>query len=163
MADQAPYEEQAAAAEVAGASAAAWAETARGEQGERGHAMAEPRPSAAEQLSSLLERERACVAVAVALANGATELAERAACTSLGARLILHCCALRERLALAGEPITLDTSPEVTTVLATETYDARLLGFAALLEQTAEQASEALAAPVDGEAQRTLRDMLETH
>lgn len=125
--------------------------------------MTGPQAPETTPLGRLLERERACVRVVVAMANGATEHAEREICASLGGRLVLSCCALRERLAPAGEPETRATSTQATAVLAVEAYDARLLAFAELLERTAEQATEALTATTDGEAQRTLRDLIETH
>ena len=125
--------------------------------------MATTWASEAAALNGLLERERACVAVVVALARGATERAEREACASLGGDLIVRCCALRERLELAGIPCTHATAPDAAAILSTDSYDARLLAFAKLLERAAEQATEVLAATADGETQRTLRDLIETH
>lgn len=125
--------------------------------------MATTWASEAAALNGLLERERACVAVVVALARGATERAESQAYTTLGGDLVVRCCALRERLELAGVPCTRATALDAAAILGTDTYDARLLAFAELLERTAARATETLAASADSATQRTLRDLIETH
>ena len=114
-------------------------------------------------LDALLRAERSAIAVTVALGCGATTYADRAHLARIGGELVILCCALRERLDLAGSAVPEGTDYEARAMLATESYDARLAALADFLDATAGQATAALAAAEDRAYVRTLRDLIPTH
>ena len=114
-------------------------------------------------LDTLLRVERAAVTVVVALACGATTHREYERLERIGGGLVLLCCALRERLELAGSVIPKTISAEAGAMLASDAYDSRLAAAADYLDATASHATTTLAAAEDAEVTRTLRDLITFH
>ncbi len=114
-------------------------------------------------LDTLLRGERAAVAATVALACGATTYADRGRLERIGGELVVLCCALRERLDMAGLAVPPGAGPESGAMLATESYDARLAALGDFLDHAAERATLALAAEDEDAYVRTLRDLITLH
>lgn len=114
-------------------------------------------------LNALLEDTRASVEIELALTNGATELHEREALDTMGSEEVLVCCALRERLTLAGAQVTWRINGIVFHILGTERYDERLRAFARHQAAICERAETLLATVYDREAHRLLRELYDSH
>lgn len=114
-------------------------------------------------LTALLRDERAAVVVTVALAGGATTYGDRTRCERLGGQLVVLCCALRERLDLAGRVVTSGINYDTQAMLAIASYDERLAALADFLAAAAQRATAALAVTNDGAYARTLRDLIAAH
>lgn len=114
-------------------------------------------------LNALLEDARASVEIELALTNGATELREREVLDAMGGEEVLTCCALRERLTLAGAPVTWRINGIVFHILGTERYDERLRAFARHQAAICERAEALLTTISDREAHRLLRELYDSH
>lgn len=113
----------------------------------------------ADALSTLLEDARANVEILVELTNGATEITERELCTELGQDAVLLSCVLRERLALAGAPITRRINGIVPYVLDAERYDDRLRAFGRHQASMSERAQSLSQTTEDRETRAVLREL----
>lgn len=120
-------------------------------------------PEALDTLNALLEDTRASVEIEIALANGATERRERETLTAMGGEEVLACCALRERLTLAGAPVTWRISGIAYQILNAERYDERLRAFAHHQAAICERAQAVLAAVTDQSTHRLLQDLYDSH
>jgi hypothetical protein len=125
--------------------------------------MATVNPEALDALNALLEDQRASVEIDVALAMGATELAERDSFTTMGSEDVLACVTLRERLEQADAPVTRRINGVVLAVLDTETYDDRLRAFVDLHREICDRVSELLPQTSDQEMQAFLREIYDQH
>jgi hypothetical protein len=125
--------------------------------------MASLEPDVVDALNAVLEDERACVEIAVALANGATAMQEQSNFTEMGTAEVVSCCALRERLADADAPVTQRINGAVWRVLGAETYDERLLAFAMHQAAIRDGASELLSWITDPEASRVVQELVDAH
>jgi len=92
--------------------------------------MAEFTPDVVDALNALLEDERASVEMAVALACGATEIAERETLATMGIDDIAACESLRAQMEAVEAPVTRRINGVVFQVLGEERYDDRLRAFA---------------------------------
>jgi hypothetical protein len=117
-----------------------------------------------EELTALLEAERASVEVEVALASAASEYQERAAFTTMGAEDIEACCALRERLQRDEYEVSHYISRVVFDILECEHYDDRLRAFAIHQREIGQRATEILE-ELDAESglRRLLHEIVEAH
>lgn len=113
-------------------------------------------------LNALLEDERASVEIEVALASGATEVAEREVFSTLGGACISSCGDLHEELEHAQAPVTRRINGIVLYILGTERYDERLHAFAQHQHDICERVRETLP-QVSGALEETLRAMYEHH
>ncbi|MGZ6308786.1 MAG: DUF6306 domain-containing protein, partial [Ktedonobacterales bacterium] len=125
--------------------------------------MATVNPEALDALNALLEDQRASVEIDVALAMGATELAERDTFTTMGHEDVLACVTLREHLEQADAPVTRRINGVVLAVLDTETYDDRLRAFVDLHTEICDRVSELLPQTSDREMEAFLREMYDQH
>lgn len=125
--------------------------------------MATVNPEALDALNALLEDQRASVEIDVALAMGATELAERDTFTTMGHADVQACITLREHLEQADSPVTRRINGVVLAVLDTETYDDRLRAFVDLHTEICDRVSELLPQTSDREMQAFLREMYDQH
>lgn len=114
-------------------------------------------------LNRLLEDERAAVMIAVALASGATELAEREAFARMGGEQVLACCALRERLELAAAAVSVAIDGVAYPILAAERYDERLRAYAYHLSHLNERAQALLLVVTARETRGALEDLYAAH
>lgn len=110
-------------------------------------------------LNALLEDQRANVEILVELASGATEVAERVACTTMGAEAVLVSCNLRERLTTLGAPVTRRINGIALHILDTERYDERLQAFARHQADVSERARSLLGSLDERETRAALRDL----
>lgn len=110
-------------------------------------------------LNALLEDQRANVEILVELASGATEVAERIACTTMGTEAVLVSCGLRERLTMLGAPVTRRINGIALHILDTERYDERLQAFARHQADVSERARSLLEALDERETRETLREL----
>lgn len=114
-------------------------------------------------LNALLEDTRASVEIELALVNGTTELREQETLDAMGGQEVLACCALRERLALAGATVTWRINGIVFHILGTERYDDRLRSFARHQAAICERTEALLAVVRDQETHRLLQDLYDGH
>lgn len=125
--------------------------------------MAQIEAELADALNRLLEDERACVEIELALANGATEIRERTAFTEMGCGAVLACCALRERLTEGGSEVTWRINGIVLQLLEMDRYDDRLRAFAQHLVTVTDGVRALLGQVRDGEVQKVLEEIYEGH
>ena len=83
--------------------------------------------------NELLEEERACVEIIIALYTGATELPERETLASLGTEHVRLCCTLRDEADTRGFETSAQMDPEMHDVIEVDRLDERLERFAAYL------------------------------
>lgn len=125
--------------------------------------MATANPEALDALNLLLEDQRASVEIDVALAMGATEIAERDFFTSMGSEDVLACVVLRERLEEANVAVTRRINGIVLVVLDTETYDDRLRAFVELHLGICERVNELLPQTTDHQIRKLLQELYDHH
>ena len=120
-------------------------------------------PEISHALNALLEDARANVEILVELVNGATEVAERESCTEMGTSAVFVSCALRERLAMAGAPVTRRVNGIVLHILDAEHYDDRLRAFARHQAGICERTQSLLPATEDRDTRKALRELYDTN
>lgn len=120
-------------------------------------------PEMLDALNMLLEDERASVEMEVALANGATEMLEREAFTTMGSDEVEVCCVLREWLELSGGPTTPRINGVVFQILGEERYDDRLRAFARYQADTGARAAQLGENIQDTEIRKIVRKIHDNH
>lgn len=126
--------------------------------------MAAFTPDVVDALNALLEDERASVEMAVALACGATEIAERDTLAAMGIDDIATCESLRLQMEAAAAPVTRRINGVVFQVLGEERYDDRLRAYAHHQRIVADRCRELLATlALDEEARALAQRVSDAH
>lgn len=111
-------------------------------------------------LNVLLEDQRASVEILLALANGATERAEREVFQAMGGEAVLGCCTLRECLDGAeGASVSWRVNGIVFPIVGQETYDERLRAYATFLKDICDRVEGFVPDIPDVAVRQILRDI----